>query len=288
MRRNLRTHRSIPILALVLFGSLECVEPAPERLLLAADTVVLNGPAFFRLPVAAVDARGDTLSLRGISFRADANGVVELQRQGVVRCRRRGDATVVVNVAMVTAQFAIRCRPIDTFGMPVFSRLIVGGDPVLPTIIAYDSNGARITELAGTARIRDSSVVRYSGGLLHPVDIGGTYLDVDFGGKATYQPIQVIRRVANERLVLAAGEIRSWPLPIGRSELLLASDSTNPAAKQMLLHVYRANCARGPRRAGEQHWFCIGTAESKAVVSDTRPVGTRGAVRAEFTMFAMR
>ncbi|MBI5599962.1 MAG: hypothetical protein HY944_00180 [Gemmatimonadetes bacterium] len=284
----MRNYRSALILVLVLFGSLECLEPAPARLLVAADSVILNGPASFRLPIAVVDASGDTMSPRSVAFRTDANDVVELLHHGEVRCRRRGDAPVTVNLAGVSARYEIRCRPIDTFGMPFFSRLVVGGDPVLPTIVAYDSSGARVTELAGTARIRDSSVVRYSDGLLHAVDIGGTYLDVDFGGKEVHLPIQVIRRVASERLALAAGEIRSWPLPVGRSELVLASDSTNPAARQLLLLVYRANCARGARRAGEQRWHCIGTADSRAVVNDARPVGTGGAVRAEFTMFAMR
>jgi hypothetical protein len=92
----------------------------------------------------------------------------------------------------------------------------------------------------------------------------------------------------DERLGLAAGEIRTWSLPQGRSELLLASDSTNPAAKALRLHVYDANCARGRARTAEQRWHCIGTAASKAVVMDTRPVGSRGAVRADFQMYAMR
>jgi hypothetical protein len=284
----MRTRERLLILALVLLGSLESMEPAPARLLLAADTVVMNGPASFTLLVAAVDARGDTLSARGLSFRNDASGVVELPRPGVARCRHEGDATVVVNLAGLTARVAIRCRPIAMFGMPVFTRLVLGGDPVPASFIAFDSNGKRITELAGSGRIRDPSVVRWSGGLLHPVSIGGTSLDMDFGGKSSYQPIQVIRRVVHEQLALAAGEIRTWSLPVGRSELLLASDSTNPAFTELLLLTYRANCARGPRRTGEQHWYCIGTTVSKAVVRDARPVGTRGAVRAEFTLFEMR
>jgi hypothetical protein len=264
------------------------LEPAPARILLAADTVVVNGPATFRLAVAAVDARGDTLSARGLSFRTTASGIVELPHQGEARCLRQGDATVLVQLARVSAQLEIRCRPIASFGFPNLTRLLIGQDPVLPTIVAYDSSGVRVTEFSGIARIRDSSVVRYAGGMLHPVGIGGTYLDLDFGGIATRQPIQVIRRVVSEPLAMAAGEIRTWPLPRGRSELLLASDSTDVAANRLLLHVYSANCARGSRRAGEQHWHCIGKAGSKAIVMDTRPVGTRGAVRAEFTMFAVR
>ena len=285
--RTPQASASLSILALVLLASLEHVQPAPARLLVAADSVVVNGPAPFLLAVAAVDARGDTLSPVSLSYRASANGVVELPHQGQARCRRQGDATVVANLAGITARMAIVCRPIATFGFPTFIRLVIGGDPVLPTFIAYDSNGARITDLAGTAHIRDSSVVRYAGGLLRPVGVGGTYLDADFTGMKTRQPILVVRRLVSERLALAGGEIRTWLLPPGRSELFLVSDSTNPAATRLVLGAFNANCARGPRRAGEQHWFCISRPGSKAVVKDTRRVGTRGAVRADFSMFAI-
>ena len=285
MRLQIVGHISV---AYLLVSAFEHLEPAPIRLVPAADTVVSNGPAPFFLKVRAIDARGEELSPRGRSYAVSSNGVVALPQPGVARCLRQGDAKVVARQGDLSTAMIVKCRPIANFGMPMFARLELGQAPVLPTIIAYDSSGALITEFSGTATVRDTSVLRYKDGWLTPVGVGGTRVEMDFGGVASYQPIQVVKRVLDQPIDLSAGEIRAWPLPSGRSELFMVSDSTDASATKLLLRVFSANCARGPRRAGEQHLYCIATPTSRAIVRDMRPIGARGAARATLRMWAMK
>ncbi|MBW7932757.1 MAG: hypothetical protein H3C62_03925 [Gemmatimonadaceae bacterium] len=280
--------RRLSILAGAVALTLEHTEPSPARLVPASRVVVANGPATFLLKVAVLNRRGDTLSPRGLRFSALDAGIVNLPHPGQARCLRQGDARVVVRQGRQAAALLVKCRPIESFGMPWLTRLEVGQSPVLPTIVAYDSSGALIDEFSGTATIRDPTVVRYAGGMLHPLRVGGTYLDIDFGGIATHLPVQVVDRVVDKSLDLAAGEIRTWPLPRGRSELILASDSTDPEARHLQLYVHSANCARSRARAAEQHWYCIGTGASRAIVTDTRRIGEPGSTRGRLTMWAMK
>lgn len=280
--------RRFIILACALVTVLEHAEPSPARLVVSSDDVVANGPAVFLLNVTAVDRHGDTLSVRGRRFDLIDHGVVALPHPGQARCVQQGDARVLITQGGASARLTVKCRPIESFGMPGLTRLELGQSPIPPTIVAYDSTGVRITEFAGRATIRDSSVVRYVDGLLHPRRVGGTYLDVDFGGSNIHLPIQIVDRVVDKPLDLAAGEIRTWPLPHGRSELILASDSSDVRAQSLRLYVYSANCARSHQRAGEQHWFCIDSGVGRAIVRDTRRIGEPGLSGGRLTMWAMK
>lgn len=125
---------------------------------------------------------------------------------------------------------------------------------------------------------------RFASGLLSPVGVGKFRLEMDFGGIATWLFVEVVRPVATLRISLIGGEIRTWRLPPGRFELLLRSDSAKRKAPHLVLGVYRVNCARGPRRATEQHLCCVSSGGGSVVVRNLSPVGSRSALDAEFEL----
>ena len=249
--------------------------------------MVINGPAPVRLAVAAVNARGDTLSARWLTFRASNDGVITLEKRGVVRCHRQGDASVLVSQRGRFRRLSVHCRPIYIFGLPYPTPLVLGQQPVPLQIEAFDSSHQRITELAGIVEGLDPDVVTYSGGLLHPVGFGSTNYTIDFSGVTHTYGIAVIRRLVQEPLALVAGEIRTWRLHTGRSEISLVADSMLPTASRPVLQTYRANCAQKRRRAGEQHWYCLSTGEGRLIVSNANPVGSRRIVRGELQLFEL-
>lgn len=251
-----------------------CTDAEPVRIVAGrTDTLVVNHRREVSLPVAAVNAQGDTVVGGIASWRRVSGDDVQLTDSGTVHCTQNADAVVEARSGNVARQFTLFCRPLKgvLFGEALTMR--PDGEPVLYGVPAIGLDDQPVTMLAASVAILDTNIARIEGDRVRPRRIGATEIVVRAGDCQSRVAVDVVARVDDpfaigeyaeylEPVQLVANEYRTWKVPSGH--LMIRLDADTAAHERLVLGALNANCARA-RNGGVQAWSCI-TSDSTIVV----------------------
>jgi hypothetical protein len=247
---------------------LACVDSGPATLVVDVDPLLLNGPGRVAIPARLVSARGETLEAPLIAATPSADSIVATE-PGALRCLRRGDAVLALEAGKLRDSVRIQCRPVVSFAPPLATvDLEVGGAAQPIPIVGFGPDGEQVPELRFSARPADTTVARVINGEIAPVGLGSTRITLDFGGLTTAVSAYVVMPVLVDTVVLAPGEYRTWPLPLGRSRISAHAVDGSFAPTGAELQSSRANCAPDPRQRETIH--CVVKEEGLVVVRAVR------------------
>jgi hypothetical protein len=252
-----------------------CRGPAPDRLVVDADTLVVNGPRAIAAPIRGVTIDGRIASRSRMQW-SGTSRVARVSRAGDVTCQHKGDALVTASRGAVSAHVVVLCRPIAAFGFasgfPM--RVYVGGPPQGFLIQAFDSDKAPVRLTHASALIDDSTIAHVDGGLLRGVSLGTTRVKLDFDGIEWSRMIEVDEKVAYDTLRLVGGQMKTYRVaPDGWYEIQLYRADSADHGPGLEVGSYDANCARAI--TGGFHYYCIARAGTSIVVQNSLPRGRR-------------
>jgi hypothetical protein len=256
----------------------------PIRLVPAAASstaggVVVNSLRPVTLPMRVLDRRGHELDTAGIRFRWVSGVPVAVAPNGVILCKRRGDAVVAASLGSVSADVRVLCRPVDAMGAAEQElSVVLGTAPRALSFWAVDRDGQPVTALTGVLRLRDTSVAtligtpggqrvsaRAPGRTIVDATVGDIYTSV---GVVVYAPVPTLDGLRPEQQFVAApvrlerGESRRWRLAPGYYSLAALPSEAGAAAPK--LEVLGANCLGG----GEtQRFVCVAGPNASLVAS---------------------
>lgn len=246
----------------------------PSRILVASDTLIVNGWQPVLLGAQLVNRHGRAIWHPGLRYSAVTPSVARSRSDGSVQCLGAGDGTLTISRGGLQHEMLVRCRPIARFGFGQGVSLELGGPPMEYAIDAIGYDRRPVTLLQGRASLKDSSAIRLRGGMVYPVEIGRALIDVELSGGITTRIYVSVKRTAiDSSLRLASGETRTWHLPTGyySLELVTPQRTTSP----LVLGAVQANCALG--RNGPQHYWCIMRDSSALVVRNPNAAASRAA-----------
>ncbi len=193
----------------------------------AAEGIVLNTRHPVQLAMRAFDAKGNRLKVDGVRYRWISGAPLMVSPQGVVTCRRSGDAMVRTTLGSVGTNVLLRCRPVREIRSEFWPHLVVGDSarPLFLTALGPDSQPVDL--LRGEVRVTDSTVATLDHGRLVPIKAGFTSLTVRIGdaewdtGVTVYQPVPTLDGLLPEQreviapVSIARGDTIRWRLPVG-------------------------------------------------------------------------
>jgi hypothetical protein len=233
------------------------------------DTVVINSRLNIELPKSAIPWR----IFGKARYSVSPATVAHTPHDKAVACDTTGDATVSVSNLFSTKRVLVKCRPVKTFGMFNEVRVDIAKGPFpMPAIANIGWDGVPVKELAGTAEVEDTTVIKLENNVIHPRTIGRTRIDMDFAGLHDSFGVEVYEQVTSGPVTLTGGEMKSWRLPRGRYEINL-TPVEGAKVQPLRLSMYKANCA--PGRGGPQHIHCVTYEEGALIVRNTRDPGPR-------------
>lgn len=266
--------RILPVASFaILLGVVARRGPAPERLIVDADTLVINGPRAVAAPIRGVAADGRTTSRSRLSWSGTSN-VARVSPAGEVTCRHKGNALVTGSSGALSARVVVLCRPIAGFAFSsgFGDRVLVGGPPQAFLIAAYDSDKAPVPLSHASALIDDSAVARIDSGLLRGVSLGVTQMSLDFDGISWRRKLEVDEKVVQDTLRFVGGQIKTYRVaPGGWYDIqLYRADSADHGAG-LAVGSFGANCAHSS--SGGLHYYCIAGTGAAIVVQNTLASG---------------
>lgn len=251
----------------VLLLAAACADARPARIVVAGDPFLFNGPAAVQLPARVESVEGLPLEAPALSATSSDTSIVRTSGASM-QCLRAGDATLTLRAGSLSTGVTIQCRPVTATFPFSYLELVSGGPAQELPVVAFDADGERVESLRFSATPEDTGIVAVEGGLARPMRLGKTRVIVDFGGITGSVAVEVVDRVHEGRIQMAAHELRSWPIDSGRYRIrALAADGQTPSTDVELLSN-RANCARLNREAGTLH--CVVTSAGQAVARARR------------------
>jgi hypothetical protein len=208
-----------------------------------ADPFLYNGPATLAHPVRASNVFGRTVAAE-FDASVSRSDIAAVDGDGL-RCLRRGDTDVRIRSGDLTASFVLECRPVARFASLQSLQLMLGGEPQLLPVSAFDIDGRVITELRFSATVSDTNVVALRSGYAVPRALGTAKITVDVGGRTTDLAVQVTELVAVDTVRMVAGEYRNWALPPGRYRAELGESGAGRTHAEANWRSVNANCAFG-------------------------------------------
>lgn len=267
--------------SLTLIAGAACADARPIRLTAGrSDTVVVNSRGAVVIPVRLVDAGGRERRASGVSLQVLSGSSVALDDDGSASCSGRGDAVLEATRGQLSTKFTVACRPIAgvRLGRPVV--LTQGGSPAALHAPVVGPDGEDVDMIASRVSVRDTLIVTFRDGLLHPRSRGVTYVEIEAGDCAVPVRVEVVEPVAEseamqpyqqyvESLDMSPGELRDWHLAPGRYEITLIGDTgTSP---RLRLASYQMNCGHFPQ--ADQQYLCIAKERAVAIVQHTGEAG---------------
>jgi hypothetical protein len=239
----------------------------------AGDTLVVNQRLPTRISLLTVDAQGRTQPAGNVRWQQVGGDTLSIAPDGTVHCTRVGDGDVQVSDGRLRARLLVRCRPVTGYQASASHELRVGDGPVEFVLHPIGPNRAPIDLLAGTASVRDTTVVVLRDAALHVRGRGRTHVDVRVGNCAWEHPVEVLEAVRSpealepyqlfeERVSLVPGELRLWTLRANLYWFELQADSATHATLQFGTTGF--NCADG--RAAERALSCITRDSGRVIV----------------------
>jgi hypothetical protein len=233
------------------------------------DTMIVNSRKNIEIPASAIPWR----IFGKPAFSVTPATVAHIPHDKAVACDTTGDATVTVSNRLSTRRVLVKCRPVKTFAVFPQIRMELAKGPIpMPAVANRGLDGTPVKELAGTAEVRDTNVLRLENNVLYPKALGRTLVLMDFAGLTATLGVEVYEPVTSGPVTLTGGEMKSWRLPRGRYEINL-TPAEGQKTQPLALSMYRANCA--PGREGPQHIHCVTYEEGALIVRNTRDPGPR-------------
>ncbi len=161
---------------------------APSAIVLGGgdpiEGVVVNHTEPTMLRADLLDDRGRRLIGDTIEFRQISGAPVSLSRKGEVHCRANVDATIRATAGGVSTTLELHCRPVHELRVSDWVDFVVGDSPRDLPFVALDGNGARVTQLRGSATIGDSSIAALEATRVRPRAAGVTDVKLVIGDRA--------------------------------------------------------------------------------------------------------
>jgi hypothetical protein len=222
--------------ALALFATVAVVamqlrDGPPARLVAdvanAADWIVVNNVRPALLTMRVHDKAGHVLPSVGVQYQWISGAPIAITSAGVVTCKEKGDARVRASLGMLTTTINVLCRPVQEIRASYWIDFILGDSARHLPYEAIGVDGSRVTQLRGSATVRDNSVATLEGASIRPRAVGETPVDVMLGDRTVRMQVVVHELVhslgnlrADQRFValnvhLARGDTINMPLPGG-------------------------------------------------------------------------
>jgi hypothetical protein len=261
-------------LLLTVVGASGCRDTRAVRLTShTGDTLVVNHHLPTRIALQLVDAQGLTRPAGEVQWHQVDGDTLTLGADGTVHCTRVADGTVEVTHGELRSRLLVRCRPVTAYRSGGTRALRVGDAPVEFVLHPLGPDREPVQLLAGTAAVRDTSVVVLRDAALHVRGRGRTHVDVQVGNCVWQEPVEVLEAVRSpealephqlfeERVSLVPGEMRVWTLRANLYWFELEADSATHATLQFGTTGF--NCAVG--RAAERALSCITRDSGRVVV----------------------
>ncbi len=267
MRRSFWLLLSLALAVVVLTRSVSVRNADAFRA--PVDTLVINSKLNISLPSSAIPWR----VLGKPAYRVTPSNVAHSPHAGAVSCDTTGDALLTTSNRFSKRSVLLICRPVRSFFPFQSIRIALGSEPVrMPPIPNRGLDGRAVTLLAGTAQMRDTTIARLDSGMIRPVALGRTYVEMDFSGLDAVLGVEVYETVTAGPVTLPGGGMKSWRLPRGRYEINL-TPAEGATTQPLALSMYKANCA--PGQGGPQHIHCVTYEEGALIVRNTRAPGRR-------------
>jgi hypothetical protein len=264
----------------IIGGAVIVERRIPARIDVGSDTLIVNGFQPVAIGARLINRHGNAIWKAGLRVDGGTGSIARVTNTGAITCVNIGDERVTVSKGHLSKSLLVRCRPITAwgvapgltsigsvgFGGPV--ELLLGESPKPYAMNPLGPDHRPVELLQGRASVRDTSVARLDGALISPVHVGSTIVDVEFSGGARAEIAVAVRKsMIDTALTMVAGEMHSWPVPLGRYEVKIHHDSTSRSAAPVFAAT-NANCASG--REGPQHYYCSTTEGSRFIVSGPR------------------
>jgi hypothetical protein len=270
---------AVVVPAAAVLALLSTIAGPPARLEIAAgdatEGVVVNEVRPIRLPVRVLDAAGRLLGSEGVRYRWASGDPAVVSTDGVLACARRADFTVRAALGPLATDVRVRCRPVREVRANAWNEFVLGQDSARELPVDFVGvDGRSVTLIAGSVRVRDSTVATLDGLRILPLAPGRTFVRVAVGNRegggmvTVFEPVPALDRLRpGQRYVaapvrLAPGDSIRWPLPEGLFYLLLRPDGRGAAEPLLRVGgavmcipepapgVYRTHCLV---RAGGAH-----------------------------------
>lgn len=220
------------------------------------DGIVVNNVKPVVLEVRVLDENGRKLESSGVRYRWTAGAPITVSPAGVVTCTHHGDATVHASLGDIATSMEVWCRPVLEVRANSWIDFVAGDRARDIPYEALGVDGARITQLRGTASVMDTSVAKLVGATIAPRGVGRTQVQVTVGDRdvrmnvLVHEPVRTLEGLRPEqRLVampvsLAQGDTVEWTLPKGVLWLKYLPRDAGAAPPTITL-VGSASCATG-------------------------------------------
>jgi len=264
----------ICVLLLAVGGAAGCGDARTMRLTShTGDTLVVNHHRPTRIALLTVDAQGRTQPAGAVHWIQVGGDPLTLAADGTVHCTRVADGHVEVTYGTLRTTLLVRCRPVTGYRARAREALHVGDPPVEFVLHPLGPNREPVLLLAGTAAVRDTSVVVLRDAALHVRGRGRTQVDVRVGNCAWEHSVEVLEAVPSPaalephqlfeaHLSLVPGEVRFWTLRGNLYWFELEADSATHATLQFGTTGF--NCAEG--RVAERALSCISRDSGRVIV----------------------
>ncbi|MDB4917041.1 MAG: hypothetical protein JWM95_4685 [Gemmatimonadetes bacterium] len=215
-------------LVVLVAGLTACGRRDAMRIQFAADTLEINT----RIPAAAgvtgLDDRGQPVTNTMLAYSVSPAAIMKVSNDGMITCSRTGRGHLVVTSGTTMARAPVWCHLIKRFGVPAFVQLVLGGKPQPVQITAYDDSGNFMPHVRAPMLITDTSVVRFTDGMLTGLKIGMARVAFDSRWEPAINAdsrmpelialsiITVSEQIADSQAVtIANGDSVTWPLRTG-------------------------------------------------------------------------
>ncbi len=237
--------RVLTTFVLMTVATAGCEGTAPARIQLEVPSPLLGDdptPVTLRL----FDDDGvATISRESHAYSSSAEDVATITRQGIVTCKKGGEATLTVNVGGKTADAKLACRPVASLELTLPDRLVIQDGVKRLGVRVLGKDGTELSDVPVVARSSNSKAVRIKGLDIEPTDVGDTTITAQAGGVRREGSTKIVRRVDAPPVPLGKGERVSFSLEAGTYEVTLRMKAPRKVKTEWL-------AARGCDRTAEE------------------------------------
>jgi len=182
--------------ALSVVTAMGCSDTAPARIVVAADTLVVNTTIVEPLDVHVVNRQGAVVQRVPIQYSITAPDSILVIRDGNrIQCRSDGVARVMLTAGRLKTSATVRCDIIEKIIAEGLVCTRMGDPPLRLSVAAFDNSGNAIAN-PRLYVISDSSLVRIANGFITPLKAGDGDIDYTNGRHRTVTLIRILDRAS--------------------------------------------------------------------------------------------
>ncbi len=239
MRTSSRVAVPIGLLALVA----GCADNTPARIEVNAPPVIVK-QGTISIEAAVLNRDGRRIEGEAVTFSGSPEDVIDVGRDGSLRCRGTGDATVHVAGGGLGADVPVKCRIPTEIVLPEQRQFLLGGGSVALQARALGGKGRPMNDVPVILTSSDPSVVKIDGMNAVPVAVGNAVLKGTAGGVYAVSAVEVVEKVVGGPLRLADGESRTFRLGGGSYRVEIEVTPSHKVEQGVTASWDGANCER--------------------------------------------